>query len=221
MILSKHRLPLADCELKFPADRRFEGYASVWDSVDSYGDTVARGAFKKTLTTGKMPKMFFGHSPGRPIGKWVSAEEDDRGLRVMGELTPGNSDSDNVYASLKHGALDGLSIGFYDRESEKLENGGRLLREIELVEISVVSLPAEERALVTSVKSAIESIETIRDAELFLRDAGIFSKSEAVAFVSRFKELSLRDADDELKGKFEAYERAIRTKDLADFLRTV
>ena len=219
MILSKHRLPLADCELKFPADRRFEGYASVWDSVDSYGDTVARGAFKKTLGAGRMPKMFFGHSPGRPIGKWLSAEEDDRGLRVLGELTPGNSDADNVYASLKHGALDGLSIGFFDRESEKLESGGRLLREIELIEISVVSLPAEERALVTSVKSAIEHIESLKDAETLLRDAG-FSRSEAVAFVSRFKSLSLRDADAELKSKFEAYERAMRTKALAELIRS-
>ena len=204
MMLSKHHTPYEQCNIKMQGERGFEGYASVWGSVDSYGDTVAQGAFSKTLDERGMPKMYFGHrSDMLPIGKWVKAQEDDKGLFVRGELTPGRKFADEVYASLKHGTVGGLSIGFWDRGSEELEGGGRLLKEIELVEVSVVNEPAEKLARITSVKSAIAAFETLKDCERFLRDAGL-SRSEAKAFVSRFSGLARRDVESELENEIKA-----------------
>lgn len=220
MLLSKHHTPLPECEIRMQGERGFEGYASVWGSVDSYGDTVAQGAFRKTLAERGMPKMYFGHrSDMLPIGKWTKAEEDDRGLFVRGELTPGRAFADEVYASLKHGTIGGLSIGFWDRGSEEIEGGGRLLKEIELVEVSVVNEPAEKLARITSVKSAIAAFETLKDCEAFLRDAGL-SRSEAKAFVSRFSGLARRDAEAELEKETKAREAiAENTRRAIDLIR--
>ena len=207
-MLSKHLNPIGSCEIKMVGEAgRFEGYASVWDSVDSYGDTVQRGAFAKTIEAfteqGRMPRMFYSHNSSSVIGKWLSMEEDDKGLRVVGELTPGHRMAEDVRASLQHGAMDGLSIGFIDRDSEELKGGGRLLKEIELHEISVVSMPAEERALITSVKSRLARIDGLKDAEKVLRDAG-FTRAEAAGFISRVKDMWQSESVAALEAKIEA-----------------
>jgi len=198
-MLSKHLNPIERCEIKMRGDGyQFEGYASVWDSVDSYGDTVQRGAFKKTIADyadkKRMPRMFFSHQQANVIGKWLEMKEDDYGLWVKGELTPGHRMAEDVRASLAHGAIDGLSIGFIDRDSEETKEGGRLLKEIELFEISVVSLPAEERAQITSLKSRLISMGGLKDAERVLRDAG-FTRAEAAGFVSRVKAMCQSESD--------------------------
>jgi HK97 family phage prohead protease len=204
MILSKHFNPLPACEVKMTGERSFEGYASVWGSVDSYGDMVAQGAFTKTLEDNNNIKMFFGHNSHQlPIGKWLEMNEDDKGLHVKGELTAGVRFADEVYAALKHRTVDGMSIGFYDRDSEELKDGGRLLKEVDLVEVSVVNLPAERNATITSVKTAIQAVDTLKDCEWILRDAG-FSRAEATAFVSRLKGIWQSESVRELESKIKA-----------------
>lgn len=150
-------IQLKDIDLKFEGEsRKFSGYASVFGGNDSYGDTVMPGAFTKTLAAYGMPKMFYGHQWGLPIGKWTSAVEDEKGLRVEGELTPGNPQADAVLAALKHGTVDGLSIGFSMRggaQDEKKE-GGRVIKSVgRLFEISVVSFPADGAARITEVRN--------------------------------------------------------------------
>ena len=106
-------LPLESVELRFEGNtRKFRGYASTFNGNDSYGDTILPGAYLKTLADNGMPKMFFAHDWGLPVGKWLSAVEDEKGLLVEGELTPGNPQSDAILAAMKHGTVDGLSIGF-------------------------------------------------------------------------------------------------------------
>ena len=164
-------IQLKDIDLKFEGEsRKFSGYASVFGGNDSYGDTVMPGAFTKTLAAYGMPKMFYGHQWGLPIGKWTSAVEDEKGLRVEGELTPGNPQADAVLAALKHGTVDGLSIGFSMRggaQDEKKE-GGRVIKSVgRLFEISVVSFPADGAARITEVRSEdLDEIESIRDLEV-------------------------------------------------------
>lgn len=190
-------LPLAECRLKFlgpsndpAAPVTFEGYASVWGRVDSYGDTVVQGAFTKALKA-RSPMMFFGHSPGRVIGKWVGASEDDYGLKVAGELTPNHSEASDVAASLKHGALNGLSIGGYYGDATEIKDGAATIREFDLFEVSVVSLPAEDAARidVASVKSMLDGCDTIRDLEHLLRDVAGFSGSAATATVAKMQKI--------------------------------
>lgn len=211
-----HKLynPLNDCELKFSeSDGTFTGYASVFGGNDSYNDTIEKGAFAKTLEgRSRAPLMLYGHNPGRVIGKWVELKEDENGLMAKGEFTPGNTDAQNVYASLKHGALDGLSIGFRIPKggADKKEDGGRIIKEIDLVEISVVSMPADSDARVSVVKAEIESIESLKDAELFLRDSGAFSRAAATAFVSRINELHQCDTVKHLQDEITRLEQKLR-----------
>ena len=181
-------------EVKFDADGAgtFEGYASVFGGSDSYGDTILPGAYKKTLkrkATDRPIRMRWNHW-GPVIGKWTEMAEDEKGLRVKGELTPGHSVAQDVYASLKHGAIDGMSIGYRPVQIRELGDGKRELKEIELVEISVVEEPADLAARVGGVKSALEAAATLREVEAALRDSGGFTRADACALVSRIKSLA-------------------------------
>ncbi len=190
----RKNLSLSECEIKLDdAGATFEGYASVFGGTDSYGDTIEPGAFTGTLRTYGAPKMFFNHASWElPIGAWKEAQEDERGLRVRGEFTPGNRMAEDVRAALRHGTVDGLSIGFYLKSGDfkEQEGGGRVIKRVSrLVEVSVVTFPADGAARVDldSVKSELDEIETVRDFERFLRDAGGLSKGLVAALTTRAK----------------------------------
>lgn len=187
----------------------FEGYASKWGGVDSYGDTIMKGAFAETLKN-ETPKMFWNHKWDMPVGKWTDISEDSQGLYVKGELTPGLGLAGDVRAAMKHGTLDGLSIGgFLQKGDFEDKSGGRIIRKwSKLAEISPVAFPADSAARIdlSSVKSMdFESLlpqcKTERDIEKLLRDSGL-GKWEAMAIVSRVKAIiDGRDSQDEAEAK--------------------
>jgi hypothetical protein len=131
-----------------------------------------------------------------PIGIWTELSEDNIGLYSEGKLadTPRGRD---LYALMKMAprpAINGMSIGYIPKEWEnrtKPDEPRRTLKKIELVEISLVTFPANESARVNNVKNQL----SIRDAERALRDAG-FSRSESKAILADgFKSMPQRDAD--------------------------
>ncbi len=200
-------LLLSECQIKADGNKgKFSGYASVFNQIDTYGDTILPGAYKDTLAVNGMPKMFLQHESWElPIGKWLTAEEDDHGLFVDGELTLGMVRADDTYAALKHGTLDGLSIGYRLKAQDykyNAETDGLIIEKVSfLAEVSPVVFPADRSARIDlgSVKSELNEIETVRDFELFLRDAGNLSKGLAGAIVNRAKIVfGQRDADDEV-----------------------
>jgi HK97 family phage prohead protease len=175
----------------------FSGYASVFGGVDSYGDTIMPGAYKATLENRDRPvQLRFNHEQG-VIGKWTRMEEDDKGLYVEGELTPGHSKAIDVYASLKHGAISGLSIGYRAMAYTENETGGLNLQEISLIEISVVESPADLNAQIGTIKSVLDEVKTLKEIEALLRDAGGFSRADSTALVSRIKALTHGDRESE------------------------
>lgn len=203
---------LADVALKLEGEGgTFEGYASKWDSVDSFGDTIVKGAFGDTLRTNGQPKLFLEHSwklggALLPIGK-AECVEDDVGLRLKGELTPGLSVAADVRAAMRHGTISGLSIGGLVKKGdyEEKSGGGKVIKRWHnLVDVSVVAYPAEKGAQIdlSTVKSMdfealLPECKTERDVERLLRDAGL-GKWEAMAIVSRVKAiLSGRDAPED------------------------
>ncbi|KAF1043054.1 MAG: hypothetical protein GAK35_02374 [Herbaspirillum frisingense] len=204
-------LKLALSEFKLDdGGKTFTGYASTFGNVDSYGDTILKGAYAETLQANGLPKMFFNHNIYEvPMGKWVDAQEDDYGLKLSGEFTPGNTLANEVRAAIKHGTLDGLSIGYRLRKGDfDITETGRTIRKVaRLPEVSIVTFPADGKALLdtASVKSSaegIDEVETIRDLEYFLRDAGGFSKQAAQAVVAKFKKLTeVRDAPPDAKSE--------------------
>lgn len=199
-MLNKLAISLADAGIKFAADESgvFEGYASVFNGVDSYGDTILPGAYKATLKAARKSPilMLYSHNPRDVIGKWHEMVEDERGLYVKGEFTPGHTLAADVYRNMKFGAISGLSIGYMIPEggAKREQDGRRIIKKIDLFEISVVSMPADSAARVDDVKSAIEAIQSLSDAEGMLRDAAGFSRKEATAFVSRLKAILQSDS---------------------------
>lgn len=132
----------------------FEGYGAIFGEPDSYGDTIKAGAFKKAISAKTKPAMFWQHDQREPIGAWLELAEDARGLKVKGKLVTEVPRAAAALALVKAGALNGLSIGFRVRASERGPNGGRILTDVELIEISLVSLPAASKARITSVKGS-------------------------------------------------------------------
>jgi HK97 family phage prohead protease len=189
----------------------FTGYASTFGNVDVYGDTIVKGAYAGTLSENGLPKMFFNHQKDSvPIGKWVEAKEDDYGLLLTGEFTPGNTLANEVKAALKHGTLDSMSIGYALKKGDFEEkHGGRLIKRVSrLAETSIVTFPADKFARVdlASVKSIdfetlLPECKTERDIEQLLRDAGL-GKWGAVAIVSRAKAIfEGRDSPEDAQAK--------------------
>ena len=204
-MLHKLHNPNESCELKFSSSKTgvFEGYASKFGGVDSYGDTILKGAYEKTLKEDRKPSMFVNHdSFVVPVGDWLELSEDDVGLVVVGQVDMKHKDGPTVHSALKRGAMDGLSIGYKVAKGGGVENdnGGMDLSEIILREISVVNFPADDAARISNVKQEIENLKTLKDFELFLRDSGSFSKSAATAFVSRINKLKQSEsvANDEI-----------------------
>lgn len=192
--------PIETCELKFDDDEwKVEGYASVFNSVDSYGDTILPGAFQKSLESGVEIKMYYEHSRIMKPGKWAVFEEDKYGLKSAGHLTRDHSLAKDIRAELRHGTITGLSIGFtipYGGAEEK-EDGGRIIKAVDLVEVSLTGSPAEPKAVITSFKSALEEVQNIREFEKFLRDSMNLSRGMATALISHAKALCQSDSEQE------------------------
>jgi Escherichia/Staphylococcus phage prohead protease len=166
-------------EIKTLSKGEFEGHGSVFGNEDLGGDIVLPGAFARSLKQhrekGSMPQMFWMHDAGRVPGKWLDMSEDDNGLAVKGVLanTPlGNE----IHTLLKMDAVRGLSIGYRTIDDDYDRHGRRLLKEVELWEVSIVSLPMNPLAQVSHAKSQLselgEYVPTAREFEKTLRDVG-------------------------------------------------
>lgn len=159
----------------------FEGYGSVFGNKDLGNDVIEAGAFTKSLKKRKPQnvKLLYQHKSDMPIGVFDEIKEDEHGLVVKGRLALKTQAGAEAYELLKMGALDGLSIGFrvnpkevsYDKRGNK-----RIIKEVDLMEVSLVTFPMNPQATVRSVKG--EEI-SIREWENGLRDAFSLSRSEA------------------------------------------
>ena len=121
------------------------GYASVFGQVDRGGDVVAAGAYKACLAdlqrSGRPVRMLWQHDPAQPIGVWDELREDDHGLWVKGRLLDGVEKGREAAALIEAGAIDGLSIGYRCTKAVKDQSGRRILKEVDLWEVSLVTFP--------------------------------------------------------------------------------
>jgi HK97 family phage prohead protease len=168
-VMETKALPL---ELKATEAGVIEGYGSVFGGLDSYGDTIEPGAFAKSIKARK-PKMLWQHRMDKPIGVWDEVMEDGKGLRLKGRLAMATDQGKEAYELAKMGAMDGLSIGFRTIAEEQ-RGGARILKEIDLWEVSFVTIPADQAARLTGVKQ----YGTERAFEAMLREQG-FSRWDA------------------------------------------
>lgn len=177
-------------ELDFPldvktidADGSIEGIASGYGNLDHGGDIMLPGALnrgeRKTI-----PMLLF-HDQKRPVGVWREFRETDDGLHVKGTFSMSSRAGQDAHAMTKDGALGGLSVG-YRTLREKMVGKARHLIEVALHEVSLVTIPMNSKALITSVKDIAGDgkLPTLPEFEDFLREAG-FSKTQATAIAGK------------------------------------
>jgi HK97 family phage prohead protease len=185
-----------DCELKFAGDGEegvVEGYASMFGLLDRGGDILQPGAFKATLAEWKKrkanPPMLWQHDPAAPVGIWTDLVEDDKGLKVKGQLILDVPAAATARALMRAGAVKGLSIGYRTLDDQvDRATGARLLKKVELWEISLVTFPMLPEAQITGVKSDLDP----RELERALRSELNLSSATAVKAVALVKK-HLRD----------------------------
>lgn len=137
-----------------------EGYAAVFHNRDLNGDMIFPGAFAKSLKRRDAPvRMLYQHASETPIGRWTSLVEDARGLFVTGEILLSSPTAREVYALLKGGALDGLSIGYQTVKARKDIAGGRRIIEADLWEVSIVTFPMAPSARLTHIGAPFSNLE--------------------------------------------------------------
>ncbi len=173
----------------------FEAYASVFGNTDSYGDIVEPGAFKRTLdewaSKGETIPVLWGHDMHDPfanIGGVLAAEEDEHGLKVTGQLDLDNPTAAQVYRLMKGRRTNRMSFAYSVRDSEKRDDGNHL-KDLDLFEVSVVQVPANDLAEVLTVKSAADALV------------------KAGRVLSQKNETALREARDSIDSVLKSLER--------------
>jgi HK97 family phage prohead protease len=155
--------------------REIEGYASLFGACDQGGDIVARGAYGASLDrlteSGRRVKMLWQHDPAAPIGIWDEVREDARGLYVKGRLLKEVARAREAAALIEAGAIDGLSIGYRTKRATKDSQGRRLLSEVELWEVSLVTFPMLPDARVTAQAREAKGAEDLREMARAFEDA--------------------------------------------------
>ncbi len=213
MILTKNSAEPIDIKSVGEAGT-IEGHISIFGNVDSYGEIVEPGAFSESLAksekSGRKVKLLWQHDPHQPIGVWDELAEDKKGLWGRGRLLIDKSPkAREAHGLLLEGALDGLSIGY--RTIKAVPTAGKTnvtsLLKLDLLEGSIVTFAANERARVEVVKSILDAghLPTVREFEGLLREAG-FSKAKATAIAAT--------ATPHLRGEPEG-----KADELAEFLR--
>jgi HK97 family phage prohead protease len=183
----------------------FTGLASVFGPpADAVGDIIAPGAFSASLRAhkarGTAPALLWAHDIGEPIGAWKSIKETAEGLEVAGRLSLGVPRADDAYRLLKDGGLTGLSIGYtLPNGPPRCDARGCLLEQIELHEVSLVSVPAHPLARIRDVKSASCECGDLRSVSELTKffQAEPFGYSRATAREAALYHMNLQGLDDE------------------------
>lgn len=197
-------MPCEFKEIDQDDDGSFEGYASVFNNKDLGNDVIRRGAFLESISerSPKGIKLLYQHKSDEPIGVIDSLEEDSKGLKIKGRLAMGTQKGKEVFELMKMGALDSMSIGYrlkpdgykYDPKDKR-----RIIKSVDLMEISLVTFPMNPKAKVTKVKLAEMNPTEI---EKYLRDVGGMSVSlakESAPILYKSFNRQLRDVVDSVE----------------------
>lgn len=154
----EHKFCTFETQISGRDGSQIEGYASFFDICDQGGDIVKPGAYTASLETlgkqGRKVKMLWQHDPSQPIGVWDHVTEDRKGLFVKGRILTVVERGREAAALIAAGAIDGLSIGYKTRAAGKTAQGKRLLTDLDLWEVSLVTFPMALQARVSAKEYA-------------------------------------------------------------------
>lgn len=133
-----------------------KGYGSVFGNVDSDGDVINKGAYKKTIQeNGQRIKYLYQHDMDKPLGKMIHLEEDDKGLMFEAQI-PKTQLGKDVVELMKAGVITENSVGILPIQKEMGSDGYRHINEVKLFEISAVTLAANDQAMIMDVKGNVD-----------------------------------------------------------------
>lgn len=147
------QLDRIECKASFIADDTGTVVGKAWDfsSPDRTGDVIEPAAFAGAI--GKSLPMLFAHDQAQAVGVWNGIAVDSDGLTVSGKLLVDDvARAKEVRALLQAKAVTGLSVGFMTKKAAPRKGGGRTISDLDLVEVSLVAVPAHDRARITNVK---------------------------------------------------------------------
>ncbi len=162
-------------------------YISTFGNIDKVGDVMAPEAFDKFVNDfekvqgNKLP-MLLQHSNTKIVGEWSKFEINSRGIKGFGTIYTEIPDGQNARGLVMRGMIGSTSIGFRSNKFEKLDGDGRLFKEVELVETSLVINPANSKAKILSAKREDGSVDLKIVGEI-LRNADL-SHSETKALIA-------------------------------------
>lgn len=170
------------------------GLASVYGNIDRQGEAVAPGAFRASIArlAGKGLPMMREHRADLTCGVWTGFEETGGALRVTGRLLLDTQAGREAHSLAKAGALGGLSVGF-NGAKRTIATGKRMITEADLLEVSLVAIPANAEAVIEGVKATPGP----REIEAALKAAGLSNRQAKAAAVAATKALSNFNPDDE------------------------
>lgn len=182
MIAKRFSLPLEIKASDVAGSGEFAGYAAVFGNVDLGGDVILPGAFERTLADhkkrGVTPPLLWSHDTHVVLGRVNDLREDRKGLYAEARLSLGTTAGAETYALLRDRAVGGMSIGYSTVREDAGDRRARLLKEIELYEVSLVAVPMNPDARVTAVKAALDCAHP-RELDRLLRDALGLSRRKA------------------------------------------
>lgn len=226
------------CTVKFKTDGLAEGefiaYASVFGNKDSYGDVVIPGAFTNTLAEwerkGVPIPLLWGHNTADPdfnLGEIVEATEDDRGLKVHCRLDMESPKSAQTYRLLKSGRVNQMSFAYHVVDGAYIQPEGDdktwrdayyELRELDLYEVSIVPIGANQETEILAVKSVVGSLAAKAGRSLSTKseDAirGVLAQAEQI--VSALKDVLPDDDSDEADDEEEDQDQTTGEEPSAD-----
>lgn len=144
---------------------RFQGMASLFGVTDLSNDIVEQGAFAKSIKDSSTVPVLWQHDPSMVIGS-AEVAETKRGLLVSGTLDMDDPDATKALRKMINGLVKGLSIGYQAVRSKFAENGARILQEVKLWEVSVVTFPMLPSAQISSVKSLADKQRVFGDTQV-------------------------------------------------------
>lgn len=173
-----------------------KGYGATSD-LDLGDDIITPEALQKAIET-RTPKFCYQHNMKQPLGIFTTLKKDSFGLYFEAKMPKLVDLCNEVAEFIKMGALDSMSIGYWviDRE---WKDGIRIIKELEIYEISVVTIPMNPNAVITGIKS-LEDIKSIGDVEDYLKEKGL-SCQERKTLISKIKGLNVPEADQETDTK--------------------
>lgn len=214
------QLERIECKAAFTTDDTGMIEGKAWDfaTPDRVGDVIEPQAFASAI--GKTLPMLYGHD--RPVGVWSNIAVDGEGLKVKGRLLVEDvPEAKSARALVRAGGVTGLSVGFVTKKSAPRKGGGRTISDLDLIEVSIVAVPAHAAARITNAKD-LQSMttETIERPEVKpeAKADPVIDTKAIDAITARVADLETKLARPNIQSKKDD-EPSAETKAFASYLR--